>query len=61
MSSPLTPERLVLEMRAASSAVISPDGSRIAYTVGEVDRTSMKPTSQVWIVDPDGTERRRLT
>lgn len=57
----LTPERLVLDLRAANGPVISPDGSRIVYSLSQVDRETMKSTSQLWLIDRDGGNPTQLT
>jgi len=57
----LTPERLVLDLRAAGGPAISADGSRIVYSLSAVDRDTMKTTSQIWTMDVDGENSRQLT
>ena len=40
---------------------ISPDGSQIIYTRSWVDRINDRRDSEVWIMNADGTRKRRLT
>jgi dipeptidyl aminopeptidase/acylaminoacyl peptidase len=44
-----------------SSPAISPDGSRVAFTVTTVDEDDNRLHSEVWMVDADGGEPVRLT
>lgn len=52
------PDRLTLEhyfkLGAVSSPVISPDGSRIAYTVTQEDLKKDESISRVWMIQSDG-------
>ncbi|MDQ3443494.1 MAG: hypothetical protein M3490_07790, partial [Chloroflexota bacterium] len=57
----LTPERLVIDLRAASQPAISPDGTRIVYSLSSVDLETMKSTSQLWAMDIDGGNQVQLT
>ncbi|HWV22725.1 MAG TPA: hypothetical protein VNZ58_00915, partial [Thermomicrobiales bacterium] len=57
----LTPESLILDTMGVSGPVISGDGSRITYTLGGVDRDSVKPSSQLWLMNADGSDARQLT
>ncbi len=61
MSHPLTPERLVYDLTPAGDPQISPDGSRIIFTLSTTDRESKKTTSHLWLCGVDGTEPQRLT
>ncbi|MGE0556331.1 MAG: prolyl oligopeptidase family serine peptidase, partial [Gemmatimonadales bacterium] len=55
----LTLERY-LEMESVSSPQISPDGSRIAYTRGWIDRVNDRRQSALWIMNADGSHARHL-
>jgi dipeptidyl aminopeptidase/acylaminoacyl peptidase len=61
MTQPLSPERLVYDLVAAADPRISPDGTRIVYARGEVDRDTKKSGSQLWLCDIEGQNARRLT
>lgn len=61
MSTPLTPEQLVYDIRSAASPVIAPDGSAIVYALVETDREKGTPASHLWLVDRDGANPRQLT
>lgn len=57
----LTPED-VLSFRNVEDAQISPDGSRVAFVVGDSFKTDSKwPRSSIWIVDVSGGDPRQLT
>lgn len=58
---PLAPDTLVYDFTPASDPQVSPDGSRILYTLGKTDRASKKSTSQLWICAIDGGNARQLT
>ena len=52
----------VYELVSAGDPRISPDGSRVAYTVTEVDRDANDYRSAVWVAPRDGgAEPRRFT
>lgn len=57
----LTPERLVIDLRAANQPAISPDGTCIVYSLSAVDRQTMKTSSYLWSMDVDGGNSRQLT
>lgn len=59
--SPLTPEALVYGLPQASDPSISPDGTRVVYTLTTVDRRTHKDTRQLWLCDIDGGSARQLT
>lgn len=61
MGSPLTPETLVYDIRAATDPRISPDGSMIVYALAGVDPETKQPGSQLWVCDRDGSNNRRIT
>ena len=49
-----------LDMESVSDPRISPDGVRIAYARGWVDRTNDRHESSIWIMDADGGRNRFL-
>jgi len=59
--STITPERAIRGLRSAGTPRISPDGTRIVFSLGEVSRDSDKSSSQLWVVDTDGGNARQLT
>ena len=61
MPTPITPSRAVLDIPALSAPQISPDGTQIVYVRAQVNATTMKPESHLWLCDIDGTNRRQLT
>ena len=61
MAQPLTPEVLVYGLTNATDPQLSPDGSTILYTLSKVDEKTHKPTSQLWLCAPDGSNPRQLT
>src|SRR5438093_9192057 len=54
------PEDL-LRFRGVADVACSADGATIAYTVSEIDAAADEYRSDVWIVNADGTQARRLT
>jgi len=61
MTTPLTPSRLILERVHISSLTVSPDGSQFAYVRTQANKATLKPESQIWLADIDGTNRRQIT
>ncbi len=61
MSRPLSPETLVYDFVVAADPQVSPDGTRIVYSHGEVDRETKKVRSHLWHCGIDGGGARRLT
>ncbi|MFL5758740.1 MAG: alpha/beta fold hydrolase [Thermomicrobiales bacterium] len=57
----LTPETLVYDLKGASDPQISPDGTRIAYTLGQATPDDARPGSQIWLSCIDGSNARQLT
>jgi len=57
----LTPEHAIYDLRTAATPRISPNGKRIAFVLGETSRETDKPSSHIWIIDPDGANARQLT
>jgi dipeptidyl aminopeptidase/acylaminoacyl peptidase len=58
---PLTPED-VLSFRNIEDAQVSPDGSCVAFVVGDSFKSDSKwPKSTIWVVETSGGEPRQLT
>jgi dipeptidyl aminopeptidase/acylaminoacyl peptidase len=57
----LTPDALVYDLVSAGDPQISPDGTRVVYSIGRADRERDRGTSQLWLSDIDGASARRLT
>jgi dipeptidyl aminopeptidase/acylaminoacyl peptidase len=60
---PKTPIRAddLYRFQTVSGAEISPDGARIAFTVGRVDRATEKKHSNVWVAPTDSTAPHQFT
>ena len=56
---PLSLERY-LDMESVTNPQISPDGSRIVYTRGWIDKTNDRRASSLWIMNADGSRARAL-
>src|SRR6185312_878734 len=61
MPTNLTPHTLIYGFTPAGDPDVSPDGSRLLYTLARTDAESKKSLSQVWVCDIDGTHARQLT
>ena len=61
MHKPLAPDTLVYDFTPANDPQVSPDGTRVIYTLGKTDRASKKSTGQLWICDIDGGNARQFT
>jgi dipeptidyl aminopeptidase/acylaminoacyl peptidase len=61
VTSPLTPDVLVYDFKAAGDPQLSADGEKVLYTLGRVERGKLRGTSQIWLSDRDGGEARQLT
>ncbi len=59
--SQLTPEALVYETVSAGDPAISPDGTRILYSLARASKDLDRASSQVWLSKVDGSDARRLT
>lgn len=57
----IAPDALVYGVRTAGDPQISPDGSRIVYTLKEADREKKKSVIHLWLCDRDGGNARRLS
>ncbi|MGC4108479.1 MAG: hypothetical protein QM753_19320 [Thermomicrobiales bacterium] len=58
---PIAPDRVVYDLPSLAYPRISPDGTRIAFVRNQVNRETGKPESAIWLIDRDGSNRRRLT
>jgi len=61
MSRSLTPDVLIYGLRAAAYPQLSPDGTRIIYSLVSIDEATKKTGSDLWICAWDGSDARRLT
>src|SRR5215212_5612119 len=61
MGRPLSPQTLVYDFTAAGDPQVSPDGTRVVYTLSKTDRGSRKGASQLWLCGIDGDSPRQLT
>jgi dipeptidyl aminopeptidase/acylaminoacyl peptidase len=59
--SPLSPRALVYETVSAGDPQLSPDGTRVVYSLASASRDLDRATSQVWLSNLDGSEPRRLS
>src|SRR5947209_17737863 len=57
----LTPGALVYDLHSAGDPQLSPDGTRIVFSVGGADKDADRGTSQVWLANRDGSDVRQLT
>lgn len=51
---------MYLDIESVSNPQISPDGSRIVYTRGWIDKMNDSRESSIWIMNADGTRHRML-
>ncbi len=58
--SKLTPELLVTQ-KTTRDAQISPDGARVAYSVGEASKEGEHPKGSIWLVSFEGGDARQFT
>ncbi len=61
MANRVTPEDLVYDVKSPGDPRLSPDGSRIVYTLTQPERDSRKTISHLWLCDRDGGNARQLT
>jgi dipeptidyl aminopeptidase/acylaminoacyl peptidase len=57
----LKPEALVYETAIAAEPQLSPDASRVAYSLSRANRDLDRSTSQIFLCDIDGSQPRQLT
>jgi dipeptidyl aminopeptidase/acylaminoacyl peptidase len=60
MPRPLEPDD-ILRLQSVGDPRMSPDGTRVVYTVGTLDDERDRTDSSLWIVPTDGGEPRQLT
>jgi len=60
MSSPLTPDVLVYQLRSADEPQVSPDGASVLYALTSVDRGTLRRRSEMWLCGVDGSAARPL-
>lgn len=60
MTRPLTAEDLY-HIKIAADPQITPDGSRVAYVVAEMDRETYEYRHVIWVIPTQGGEPRRFT
>jgi Tol biopolymer transport system component len=61
MTSPLSPETLVYGFSLAGDPRVSPDGTRVLYTLSKVDPETKKGKSALWLCAIEGSNARQLT
>src|SRR6185437_1626882 len=61
MATPLSPETLVYGFSMAGDPRVSPDGKQVVHALSRANQETKKDTSQLWLCDIDGDNRRRLT
>ena len=61
MTSPLPPDVIVYDFKSAGDPQLSPDGSKVLYSLGQLERGKLRGTSQLWLCDRDGGNARQLT
>ena len=50
----------IFKLRSAANPLISPDGSRIIYLILGIDVANDMPSSETWIMNADGSDKRQL-
>jgi len=61
MSLPISPDAAIFDIPTIGAAVVSPDGTKIAWTRTQVSRETRKSGTQIWISGADGSGARQLT
>lgn len=61
MPHPLDAHTLVYGFSSAGEPQVSPDGTRLLYTLARADEQTKKTSSNVWMVNIDGSKARQLT
>ncbi|HWV22724.1 MAG TPA: S9 family peptidase [Thermomicrobiales bacterium] len=56
-----SPERFFFDLKSIGTPQISGDGTRIVYTLGQTERGTGKASSQLWLMNADGSNPRQLT
>src|SRR5687767_4058509 len=61
MTRPLTPETLVYDIAIPGEPQISPDGTRIVYTLTRADRETGTTSTHLWRCGIDGADARQIS
>jgi dipeptidyl aminopeptidase/acylaminoacyl peptidase len=61
MTTSISPESSIYDIKSLNSAVVSPDGTSIVYVVGQVDRKTGFNVGHLWRCDIDGGNQRQIT
>lgn len=61
MTQPISPDVAIFDIPTLASAVIAPDGNRIAWSRTQVNRETKKAETQIWLADADGANTRQIT
>ncbi|MGN6485836.1 MAG: TolB family protein, partial [Thermomicrobiales bacterium] len=61
MTLPISPEAAIFDIPTIGAAVVSPDGTKIAWTRTQVSRETRKSETQIWLSGIDGSNARQLT
>jgi dipeptidyl aminopeptidase/acylaminoacyl peptidase len=61
MAGGITPEQIVFGIQAVNDPQISPDGARIVVSRGKVSAESKEATSDLWLMNRDGSDARQIT
>jgi dipeptidyl aminopeptidase/acylaminoacyl peptidase len=57
----LTPDALVYETVSAGDPQVSPDGTRVVYSLSQANRDQDRSISQIWLSNIDGANPQQLT
>ncbi len=50
----------IFDLKSAGNPLISPDGKRIVYQIRSIDVANDMPTAETWIMNTNGSEKRKL-
>ncbi|HMM79337.1 MAG TPA: S9 family peptidase [Pyrinomonadaceae bacterium] len=51
----------LINVKRVGSPAVSPDGKKIAYAVGIVDKSTNKTNTQIFVMSADGSEQKQIT
>ena len=51
----------LINVKRVGSPAVSPDGKKIAYTVGVVDKATNRTNTQIFIMSADGSDQKQIT
>ena len=51
----------LINIKRVGSPAVSPDGRRVAYTVGIVDKATNKTNTQIFVMKIDGSDQKQIT